>query len=375
MNKFSLGKTIAVLFFFFIFISSLYFARQFLIPIAFGGLLAILFLPFAKWFENNGIGRTASSLLCVLIFLIVAGGLVLIVSWQVSGLSDDITLLQQRASNFVTEINHYISRSFGIPEEKQRAFIEHQELTSAQNAENIIASIMSSIMNILLNAVLVLIYIFLFMFFRVHIKSFILKIVPETGKNKTDRMINSASKMAQNYLTGTAWMLSLLWIMYTICFSLSGVKYALFFAILCSMLELVPYIGSITGAGFTALISLAQGADSKVIIGIAVSFVVIQIIQTYLLKPLIVNREVNINPLITILVLVAGQLIWGIPGLILAVPILGVVKIFCDNLEPLQPYGFLIGGEKKIRKENRLVRKLNNIFQRKEKSEITSTYN
>jgi predicted PurR-regulated permease PerM len=60
-----------------------------------------------------------------------------------------------------------------------------------------------------------------------------------------------------------------------------------------------------------------------------------------------VGAEVNINPLFTIIILVAGELVWGIPGMVLAIPLLGIVKIICDHIEPLKPYGFLIGQEKK----------------------------
>jgi predicted PurR-regulated permease PerM len=60
-----------------------------------------------------------------------------------------------------------------------------------------------------------------------------------------------------------------------------------------------------------------------------------------------VGAEVNINPLFTIIAIVLGETVWGIPGMILAIPLLGIFKIICDNVESLKPYGFLIGEEKK----------------------------
>ena len=86
------------------------------------------------------------------------------------------------------------------------------------------------------------------------------------------------------------------------------------------------------------------------VIGVLITYAVVQFFQTYILEPLVVGAEVNINPLFTILVLVAGELVWGIPGMVLAIPLLGIVKIICDHIEPLKPYGFLIGQEKKKKK-------------------------
>ncbi|MEJ7671601.1 MAG: AI-2E family transporter [Chitinophagaceae bacterium] len=85
----------------------------------------------------------------------------------------------------------------------------------------------------------------------------------------------------------------------------------------------------------------------EILIGVLITYAVVQFIQTYILEPLVVGAEVNINPLFTIIAIVLGELIWGIPGMVLAIPLTGIFKIICDNVEPLKPYGFLIGKEKR----------------------------
>ena len=87
----------------------------------------------------------------------------------------------------------------------------------------------------------------------------------------------------------------------------------------------------------------------------------VQFLQTYILEPLVVGDQVSINPLFTIIVLVLGELLWGVAGMVLAIPLLGIVKIICDNVPALQPYGFLIGSEKKKSKIG-MVDKLKKIF-------------
>jgi len=131
--------------------------------------------------------------------------------------------------------------------------------------------------------------------------------------------------------------------MYAIGFSVIGVENAIFFAILCGLLEIVPYVGNITGTTLTVLVSAIHGANPTLIIGIIVVYGIVQLIQGWLLEPLILGPQVKINPLFTIIVLVIGQLLWGIPGIILAIPLTAIFKIICDHIESLQPYGFLIG--------------------------------
>ena len=69
----------------------------------------------------------------------------------------------------------------------------------------------------------------------------------------------------------------------------------------------------------------------------------IQFIQGWVLEPLILGPQVKINPLFTIIALVVGELVWGISGIFLAIPLTAMIKIVCDHIEPLKPYGFLIG--------------------------------
>ena len=92
-----------------------------------------------------------------------------------------------------------------------------------------------------------------------------------------------------------------------------------------------------------------------------VDIVLVQFVQTYILEPLVVGAEVNINPLFTILGIVAGEMLWGIPGMILAIPIMGITKIVCDHVTPLKPFGFLIGESKK-KKDKGITEKIRGWF-------------
>jgi predicted PurR-regulated permease PerM len=98
---------------------------------------------------------------------------------------------------------------------------------------------------------------------------------------------------------------------------------------------------------------IIQGGGAGMIVAVIITYAIVQFLQTYFLEPLVVGAEVNINPLFTIIILVLGELIWGIPGMILAIPLLGIVKIVCDHIEPLKPYGYLIGRDR--RKKRLLV--------------------
>ncbi|NOU48045.1 MAG: AI-2E family transporter, partial [Bacteroidales bacterium] len=69
----------------------------------------------------------------------------------------------------------------------------------------------------------------------------------------------------------------------------------------------------------------------------------IQLIDNNLIVPKVVAGKVKINALFSILVVIAGSALWGIPGMFLAIPMLAIIKVIFDHIEPLKPWGFLLG--------------------------------
>jgi predicted PurR-regulated permease PerM len=339
MHRTRLERSLEVLLFAFLVVGGLYYVKPFLVPLCFAGLFAMLFLPLSRRFENKGAGRALSAFLCVLILLLIIVGIVVLIAWQVTDLVSDLGNIEQKIKQLVSQVEQFVSRSFGISRQQQEEVIQEQ----SKNTNGMIAAMVPSVMGLLVDFILMIVYTFLLMYQRTQIKKFILQIVPKKENSTTEDAIRDIQKVGQQYLIGLGLMIVALWIMYGIAFSIIGLKNALFFAILCGLLEIVPFAGNLTGNAIAVLMALTQGGSTVMVLGILISYAVIQFIQTYILEPLVVGANVNINPLFTIMGLVVGELIWGIPGMVLAIPLLGIVKIICDHIEPLKPYGFLIG--------------------------------
>lgn len=335
-------KTVLILLLFFLGIAALIFAKPFLVPVLLAGLFAMLFLPLASRLEKAGVNRALASLFCLLIFVLIIAAILGLVYWQINSLVADIGNVQAKLQSLISTISEYIDRTFGITREQQEKVIDQQ----TEKASGGITDIGGMIMNVIVHTLLVLVYVFLFLYYRGRIKNFILKIVPKREDGNTESAIDDIKRVSHQYLTGIGMMILTLWIMYGIAFSIIGLKHALLFAILCGLLELVPYVGNFTGNLLAAIMAVTQGGGTGMVIGILITYALIQFIQTYIIEPLVVGTEVNINPLFTIIGLILGELIWGISGLVLAIPLLAFVKIICDHIPSLQPYGYLLGRDK-----------------------------
>lgn len=323
----------------FLVFAGLHFAKEFLMPLAIAGVLATLFLPFNKWMESKKVPKGLATLICLIILLLVITGIVVVLGWQIAELANDFQLIKQRVVEVSKDTQQFIRHNFGISTTTQTDVLKEQQPFFT----GLIKSMAGSLTTIFSNFILILVYIFCMIFYRNHIKNFLIKLPPISQKKEMELVVSNAAKVSQQYLFGLSKMIVCLWIMYFIGFTILGVKNALFFAVLCGLLEIIPFIGNITGTTLTILVAAVNGASLPMIGGIALTYGIVQLIQGWLLEPLILGPQVKINPFTTILALIIGHLVWGIPGIFIAIPVIAMFKIVCDHVDALKPYGYLIG--------------------------------
>lgn len=355
------SSLIKKLFLLFLVFAGLYFAKDFLMPFVIGTVMATLFLPLCRWLEEKKTRRGLAATLCLLILISGLAGIAAMLGWQISELINDIALIKLRIIETSHRIQEYIFQHLGITLEKQTQILK-KEQPSFTGIMQIMAGSLTSFFT---NFILTLVYIFCLLYYRSHIKEFLLKLSPQSQKNEMEKIIYSVANVSQQYLLGLSKMIVLLWLMYGIGFSIIGVKNAIFFAVLCGLLEIVPFIGNITGTSITVLVAAVHGDSLPVLVAIVSVYLLVQFIQGWILEPLIVGSQVKINPLFTIISLIIGELVWGIPGIFLAIPIIAMFKIICDHIESMTPYGFLIGEIEMGKKESAIIEKIKNWYKNK----------
>src|SRR5688572_5618882 len=179
----SLRRPVNFLLLFFLVVAGLYFARPFLVPVCFGGLLAMLFLPASRWLESKGVPRALAILICILFFVSICVGIIWLISWQVTDLTSEVSHIEQKVKDMIKELKEYINKNFGISSSQQDQMINSQKEGGSNAAQGILSDITSWVMSFLVDFILVLVYIFLFIYYRTHIKKFVLQLVPESQKN------------------------------------------------------------------------------------------------------------------------------------------------------------------------------------------------
>jgi putative permease len=124
-----------------------------------------------------------------------------------------------------------------------------------------------------------------------------------------------------------------------------GIKYAILLGLITGLFNIIPYIGIFTALLLSTVVTFATAGATKLLLVIA-TILGIHLVDSNVLLPVIVGSKVRINAFITVLGVIIGEAVWGIPGTFLAIPIIAIAKIVFDRIEPLKPWGLLFGDEK-----------------------------
>jgi predicted PurR-regulated permease PerM len=341
--------TLSILAIFFFF-RGLFYAKGFLIPLTTAFILALLMMPLARKMEKTFINRTASSLINTFIILLFSIGFMALVSMQVKTVVDDWALIketmQPKIENFKTFVlDHTPLNKQDLEQSNQGSTLPFMGQNS--NPGQKAASFLKGATSFLGDYLLTFIYIFFILNYRHRFKQFLLLLFPDSKRESVKEVIEDSASVTQKYLIGKLILIGLLTVLYAVGLGISGVNNFILVSLISAILTLIPYIGNIIGFGLAVIFGYLTSGDSTVLIGIIITFSLAQFFESYILQPYIVGDQVDLHPFFVILAVIIGGMVWGIVGMVLAIPILAIVKVIFAHIAPLKPFAFLIDKGKK----------------------------
>jgi predicted PurR-regulated permease PerM len=158
-----------------------------------------------------------------------------------------------------------------------------------------------------------------------------------------NEIVTQTKSVIQHYLIGLFIEAVLMAIMNTVALLILGIPYALILGVMGALLNVIPYIGGLVAVAMPMAVALVTKSTAWYLVYVMAAYYFIQLIDNNYIVPYIVASKVKINALFSIIVVLAGNALWGIPGMFLSIPLLAIVKMVCDHIEPLKPLGFLLG--------------------------------
>ena len=317
-----------------------------LVPLVFALLFSVMLLPVANFLERRfRFPRSLASLVSVLLLIGSLAGLLYLVGSQISNLTDDWPQFKQQVMSSVSSLQQWISAKFHIRIRQQMTYVNSATSKLLETGGSVLGDVAMSVSSLLLTLVFILIDTFFLLYYRRLIIRFLVAVFREENAVIVYDIIAQVQSRIRQYILGL--LLEMVIVATATCLALwiLGIKYAVLLGLLTGLFNLVPYIGIITALLLSLLVTFATAGAAKLLLVIAV-VLGIHLIDSNVLLPVIVGSKVRINAFITILGVIIGENIWGIPGTFLAIPIIAVAKIVFDRVESLQPWGLLFGDER-----------------------------
>jgi putative permease len=319
--------------------------KEILLPLSFAFLIALLLLPLSNFFENKlKFSRLLASIVSVLLLLLSVSIIFYILGSQIANLGNEWPLLKTQLNGLFNNTQHWLSNTFHLNVKKQTEYINKSTQSVINSGGSIIEKTVLSISSIVLILVFTIIYTLFILIYRRHWMRFVVAAFTEKHKDIIYDISEHIKNIIRKYITGLFFEMAILVTVSCLVFWTLGIKYIFLLGLIVGVFNLIPYVGIFTALAISTAITFAT-LDASHALYVAITIVSIHLIDSNFLMPKIVGSKVKINPLMVILGVVAGELLWGIPGMFLSIPYLAIAKVIFDRINTLQSLGILLGDE------------------------------
>lgn len=323
------------------------YGKEILCPLVFAMLFSLLLLPVSIFLENRfHFGRSTASMSAVLLMIGFITLILYLVGSQVADLLDNWPQIKIQLNNSFYGILDWVRANYHVNRSKQLNLVHSATSKIAEGGgTGAIGVTLLTASSVVLFWVLVVIDTFFLLFYRRLLLQFLIAVFKKENAFAVFEVVERIKYIISRYMLGL--MLEMLIVSGICCtvFLIGGLKYALLLGLITGLFNIIPYLGIATALVISTLITISTGVAAGKIILVGVTIILMHLIDSNVLLPLIVGSKVRINALITILGVILGEMLWGIPGMFLSIPVIAILKIIFDRVEPLQPWGLLLGDE------------------------------
>jgi predicted PurR-regulated permease PerM len=321
----------------------LWILKDVLVPLTFAGILAVLVLPVCTFLEKRKLPRILAISLTILVAFAIIVLLITLFVGQIRTLDEVWPMMIQKGEDWLVLGQEFLSQKFNIAQDQQLTEVRKYLTEIFKSSTSLFSNALFNTTGFLTSLALIPLYVFLMLLYRDFLNQFVFKLFTEVATNKVTQVVEKIKNVAQNYMSGLLLVILIVGTLNTISLLLLGIQNAFFFGFFAAVLVLVPYIGIAIGAILPIILALITKDSAWYAFGVAMSFGVIQFLEGNFITPYIVGSKVSINSFAAIVALILFGNLWGIGGLVLALPLTAIIKVIFDSTNKLKPWGFLLG--------------------------------
>jgi predicted PurR-regulated permease PerM len=326
----------------FAFIAALYIVQGIIVPVIYATILAIVLSPLVNYFVRKGMNRLFAITLTVTIAIVVILLMITLLLSQLSMFSESLPGLLNKFDRLSHQMESWLSGKFNIRIFNVHKWINETSAGIMSGSRSMVGQTLVGVGSMLVILVLIPVYVFMILLYQPLLIEFIHKLFSASKHAAVNDVLTSTKRIIQSYLVGLSLEAVIIAILNSTCLLILGVDYAIFLGVVGAIVNVVPYIGGVIAVVLPMLIAFATKSPTYALLVLA-GYVLIQFVDNHYIIPKIVASRVKINALVSIIVVLAGGALWGVPGMFLSIPLTAILKVIFDHVESMKAWGFLLG--------------------------------
>jgi predicted PurR-regulated permease PerM len=318
-------------------------ARPLFIPLLAALIVALLLKPFSTAIEKLKLPRAISTILSVLLLLIFVAALSTFFSVQIAGITSDTDTLMSGFNTLFDKAQAWTTDNFGIAPNDQIVYLKSSFSTVLENSSAFFKNTLFATAGFLSTFVLFILALFFFLYYRAFLVSFLYLLTQKNHHHRVTMILSKIERVVRKYILGLLLVITIMATLNITGLLILGVKHAVFFGAFAAILTIIPYVGIIVGSLLPIVFTLTTMDSLWYPLGVLALFIGVQFFEGNFITPNIIGNQVSINPFAAILGLLIGGMMFGIAGVIFALPLLAISKVVCDEINALKPLGYLMG--------------------------------
>lgn len=321
----------------------LYITQFIVVPLVFAIVISIVLSPIVEFFVRYKFNRVISIILAIIIAFLIIVGLGALIITQLGQLSDSWPALVNKFSAILNQSIGEFASYVNVNPQHVHEWIANAKNELINSSVPVLGQTIISVGSSIAVFFLIPVYVFLLLFYQNIILEFIRMVSGKANQVQVAAVVTQTKTVVQSYLIGILIETAIVAILDVSALLLLGIDYAILIGVIGALLNLIPYIGGLVAVALPMAVALATKTTPMYALYVLAAYYLIQFIDNNYIVPRIVASKVKINALFSILVVLAGNALWGISGMFLSIPLIAIVKLIFDNIEPMKPLGFLMG--------------------------------
>ncbi len=320
----------------------MYLGKSVFVPLAFAVLISFVMYPVCSFLERKKFGRAGSIIAAMTLVTILITMLLSLAATQIIHLVDEWPGIRQRLDAAITGLMQGLAAANVLTHDQQELWLSKAGEQIINGMMALVSTVFSASMSSAIMLIITPVYVVLILYYREKWLNVLVALMPSTARGQIKINVRRAVATYYNFIKGMALVYLIVGILNSIGLVILGVPHAILLGFVASILTFIPYFGIMIGGALPVALAWITHDSLWYPLGVIAVFTFVQYLEANVIFPFAVSSRLNVNTLVVLLAIFVGNIIWGVAGMILFVPMVGILKLFTEETPQLSPLSMFL---------------------------------